>query len=728
MKILPILISSVMALSSVAYADKAVANLVKRAQQHDVPAMRTLGIRMYKGGSPGIPTDRKVALTWLNMAADQKDEVALVFLGDIYAKGFHTAKNERKAAKFYAEAAQLGNDKAVEAMNKLPVKYALEWHERNAQKKDYDSAIRLAEYYVDKGDGDEARKNFKIAIQANRDKAVKRMAKKDMDKAEIFWRVLADDFKDGDAAMRLADAYGTADGAASNPSEAVKWLRKAAERNHAEAQFRLGQLYLAGTGVDMNRLEAAKWFRLAANQGHENAKMALASCSVTPEVAKPTVPGGNHVEHLRPTKKLGEAAEALRMAWRYRQGGGVGDGPKVIESFRKAAELGHPQAQYALALSHMFGWCVAKDKQEAVKWLREAADRGYLLAPYKLGCCYYLGEGVPMDRQEAERWFRKAAERNDFDALVYFEAHRVITDEKDRETDAAMWFATSAAESESNYQLVRQAESGDAKAQFLLGGRYWKGGDVGLDKREAAGWWSLAAEQGNADAQCSLALYYWGNNGTGGNLPEAVYWFGKSAEQGHDIAQHFLGQCYWMGKGVTMDKQEAAKWWRKAAEQGNAHSQLSLGLCYLTGQGVTMDKQEVYKWWRKSAEQGNADAQCGIGCCFHDGEGVPKDYAEAVKWWRKAAEQGHAQAQRNLAECYYWGDGVDLDEQEAAKWWSKAAQNGDAKAQFCLGSCYKAGKGVRSDDQEAVKWWRKSASQGYDDAIDILNKLGIPME
>lgn len=81
-----------------------------------------------------------------------------------------------------------------------------------------------------------------------------------------------------------------------------------------------------------------------------------------------------------------------------------------------------------------------------------------------------------------------------------------------------------------------------------------------------------------------------------------------------------------------------------------------------------------------------------------------------------------------MAECYYWGDGVDLDEQEAAKWWSKAAQNGDAKAQFCLGSCYKAGKGVRSDDQEAVKWWRKSASQGYDDAIDILNKLGIPME
>lgn len=162
------------------------------------------------------------------------------------------------------EAARLGSSKAAEALDKLPVKYALGWHEENAQKKGYNSAIRLAEYYVDKGDEDEARENFKIAIEANKDKVLKGMGK-----AEIFWRVLADDFQDTDSAMRLADAYGTADGVPSNPSEAVKWWIKAAQNGDAEAQFCLGCCYQAGKGVRSDEQEAVKWWRESAGQGDD---------------------------------------------------------------------------------------------------------------------------------------------------------------------------------------------------------------------------------------------------------------------------------------------------------------------------------------------------------------------------------------------------------------------------------------------------------------------------
>lgn len=110
----------VLAASGVASAES-VGQLVSRAQHRDVAAMRTLGIRMYKGGYAGIPTDRKTGLQWLNMAAEKNDDVALLFLGDIYAKGFHVPQNKRKAEEYYRRAKQYGSQNAEGRLAKLGV-------------------------------------------------------------------------------------------------------------------------------------------------------------------------------------------------------------------------------------------------------------------------------------------------------------------------------------------------------------------------------------------------------------------------------------------------------------------------------------------------------------------------------------------------------------------------------------------------------------------------------
>jgi len=49
-------------------------------------------------------------------------------------------------------------------------------------------------------------------------------------------------------------------------TEAVKWLRLAAEQEHAEARYLLGQAYELGKGVEKDKAEAAKWYRLAARR------------------------------------------------------------------------------------------------------------------------------------------------------------------------------------------------------------------------------------------------------------------------------------------------------------------------------------------------------------------------------------------------------------------------------------------------------------------------------
>ena len=48
-------------------------------------------------------------------------------------------------------------------------------------------------------------------------------------------------------------------------AEAVKWYRKAAEKDHAKAQYNLGVCYEKGHGVQQNFPEAYKLYKLAAN-------------------------------------------------------------------------------------------------------------------------------------------------------------------------------------------------------------------------------------------------------------------------------------------------------------------------------------------------------------------------------------------------------------------------------------------------------------------------------
>ena len=60
---------------------------------------------------------------------------------------------------------------------------------------------------------------------------------------------------------------------------------------------------------------------------------------------------------------------------------------------------------------------VAQSDQEAVRWFRRAAEQGYADAQYALGSMYSTGRGVAQSEEEAARWVRLAAEQGHVDAL-----------------------------------------------------------------------------------------------------------------------------------------------------------------------------------------------------------------------------------------------------------------------------------------------------------------------
>ena len=100
---------------------------------------------------------------------------------------------------------------------------------------------------------------------------------------------------------------------------------------------------------------------------------------------------------------------------KYDRGDGVPiDYKEAAKWYRKAAEQGHPEAQYNLGVmlgTSGLGRGIEKNEKEAAKWYRKAADQGVPDAQYNLGWMYDNGAGVPENDKEAVMLYRKAAEQ-----------------------------------------------------------------------------------------------------------------------------------------------------------------------------------------------------------------------------------------------------------------------------------------------------------------------------
>ena len=261
-------------------------------------------------------------------------------------------------------------------------------------------------------------------------------------------------------------------------------------------------------------------------------------------------------------------------------------------------------------------------------------------------------------------------------------------------------------------QVQKEAESGNAVAQFNIGLRYIRGEGVPKEPTKALEWFQKAASQGNADAQYYLGVLYRLGEVVPKDLTKALEWLQKAALQGNADAQFYLGGMYLTRKDIPKDVTKAIGWLLMAAVQGDARAQYILGLIYESGDGVPKNVTKAIEWWRKAAAQGHADAQFNLGLMYDKGVGVPKNSAKAVEWYQKAAAQGNVAAQVNLGVMYYRGEGVPKDVVIAAEWRQRAAAQGDVQAQAMLAAMYYRGEGVPTDQVLAYAWANLAAAQG----------------
>ena len=156
--------------------------------------------------------------------------------------------------------------------------------------------------------------------------------------------------------------------------------------------------------------------------------------------------------------------------------------------------------------------------------------------------------------------------------------------------------------------LRSAAANGDARAQFIIAGRYLDGQGVAQDFAKAFFWYQQAATRGLAPAQYRLATLYELGKGSEADPKQALVWYERAALGGNVKAMHNAAVLLAGDKAGPVDYDRAFRWFKAAAERGFADSQFNLAILYERGLGTPPSAEEAYVWYTLSGKQGDPDS------------------------------------------------------------------------------------------------------------------------
>lgn len=214
-----------------------------------------------------------------------------------------------------------------------------------------------------------------------------------------------------------------------------------------------------------------------------------------------------------------------------------GDYAQALTLLQPLAEQGNAKAQYNLALFHLQGIGVAKNRATAQTLLEKAAAQNLPEAQLALGKMLLYGE----------------------DGMTTYDAPAMQSQSKPDQTQREHGIAL----------ITQAAEQGLASAQETLGHLWlngWRTTEPRGDAQQAAHWLSKAAEQDNADAQYTFALLYRDGNGVAQDCDKALQWFEKAGNNGDWAAYGEISRLYARGECVAKDARKAAEWENKAKQ------------------------------------------------------------------------------------------------------------------------------------------------------------------
>lgn len=344
---------------------------------------------------------------------------------------------------------------------------------------------------------------------------------------------------DSQAQFTLARIYsiGVA-GKSPDYKTALEYLNLAAKQDHAQAQFMLALCYQNGIGVKRDNMAAMNWYQKAVKNGLPNAALIDTSDVIKHDtVAHTSWPGAQ--EYTIAIKELKNADNR----------------EEAVQTLATAADMGHPIAQYQLAMQHLQGENIAQDDAKAVEWLKKSAEKNYQPAQAYLAWMTMLGLGTKQNNQTAINLFLEAKQlnvNNDYDPALQEKLSQLTSapvpvrkqpsNAKQRRAEfrrGVELIETSAQFNPEGFAIVSDAaEHNLPEAQLYLANLYEQGDKIPQDIEKSTNLYQRAAQAGNIEAQYALGWHYYHGQGLPKNNDLALNWFHLASLSGHERAQN----------------------------------------------------------------------------------------------------------------------------------------------------------------------------------------------
>ena len=184
-------------------------------------------------------------------------------------------------------------------------------------------------------------------------------------------------------------------------------------------------------------------------------------------------------------------------------------------------------------------------------------------------------------------------------------------------------------------ELKKEADRGDAEAQYRLGLCYLEGKGTNSDRRMAHMYFKKSANQGNSDAMVKMGEFHERGDVAKLDFKEAFEWYRKAADLDNSEGYYHLGLCYENQIGVETDKYEAFLNYETATHDGHKNAEVAMGRCYFYGHGCSVNKQKSKEIFERLADEGIAAAKTGLGM-FYESE----DILKAIAYYEEASDEG----------------------------------------------------------------------------------------
>lgn len=542
-----------------------------------------------------------------------------------------------------------------------------------------------------------------------------------------------------------------------NPTEALKWFKKAADQGDMQAQMYCAAAYRFGVGVRKNEDKARRYDIAAAKQGNSLAQASLAEHFLE----------SRHSQN----KKLGliwakRSAEQKEPAAQYLLARVYANGklePKDMEQAKALFDLalasGYSPAMQGLAdLAKEAGdealqktWQEKADKAKAeisedpeilaARWLTRGKASSLAESGYGLEGIFTawsdpraLRENQYNQPPQMAGISREALYKPNFTLVqpnkipltdYYDMLVRSSNNHEEKLTEESLDFSSYPLAVEKWSELLEErAALGDPTAQFALGQLYQQGHGVKKDLKKAVDYYMEAVAQQDLKAEYTLGLFYFNGEDGKHDYQQALGWLNDAAFKGNPESQYMLGRLlergYQTADGqwvVEPNRDRAMSMYALAAFNQAPKAEYRLAEMLVRDQTAVLSVQEKTKrnelmkrLYAGAALKGVEEAVLPLA--FFDAMSDSKDkQAHAFIVAEKKAKAGSPEAALLLGMLYDRGLGVNQDASDAVYWYKKAESN--PVSAFVLGTYYAQGHEVRQDKNEAAALLKQASAAGF---------------